>query len=189
MSAGRHPRSGLRLRMADQRRAGPPGLLTAWALLAILGTGGCSTQTRAAPRPSLAPSQPVQPSKATALPAIGRIDGLDYPGLHIGQPRSAWGSVQAGVNIIVFSGTGEAYDEKGDYYGAAEICSVTAVDQPVRRRDLEHCYFDKRDRHSYRTTGQDGFLTRLERDDGRRFTFDLRDGKLMPRRATSRPRA
>ena len=81
--------------------------------------------------------------------------------------------------MIVFSGTGEAYDDRGNYYGMAEICSRTAVGEAVPRRDLEHCYFDKPDRHTYSPTGQQGFLTLLMRDDGQRFDFDMRDGNLV----------
>ena len=111
-------------------------------------------------------------------PALGRVDGLDYPGLHIGNPLTAWGSVQGGVNMIVFSGTGEAYDPNGNYYGMAEICSRTAVWEPKERRDLQHCYYDKRDRHTYTPIGQQGYLTLLRRDDGDRFTFNMRTGAL-----------
>lgn len=113
---------------------------------------------------------------------MGRADGIDYPGLHIGQQGTAWASVQGGVNIIVISGTGESYDANGKAYAMAEICSVTAVGEARVRRDLQHCYYDRRDRHVYTTTGQRGFLTLLQRDDGGRFTFDIRTGSLAAAR-------
>lgn len=157
-------------------------------LLALVSAAGCTSGVaKSLPEVSASPSAstsvdssvPVLPAPTLiARPAIGSIDGLDYPGLHIGNPRTAWGSVQGGVNMIVFSGTGEAYDATGRYYAMAEICSRTAVWEAKTRRDLEHCFYDKRDRHVYRTTGQDGFLTLLRRNDGARFTFDMRTGAL-----------
>lgn len=160
-------------------------LITGCLLLSALGLAACSTRPQAAPNPKPAVTAPVRPPvvrtvtpPAATGPRMGRIDGLDYPGLNIAQPLTGWESLQGGVKMIVFSGAGEAYDARGNYYGMAEICSRTAVDEPVRRRDLEHCYFDRRDRHTYSPIGQQGLLTLFTRDDGQRFSFDMRDGQL-----------
>jgi hypothetical protein len=157
-------------------------------LLGLVSAAGCTPDdTESLPEVSARPSESTSVDPSVSVlpaptldprPAVGSIDGLDYPGLHIGNPRTAWGSVQGGVNMIVFSGTEGAYDATGQYYAIAEVCSRTAVWETKSRRDLEHCFYDKRDRHVYRTTGQDGFLTLLRRNDGARFTFDMRAGTL-----------
>lgn len=158
-------------------------------VVALFSVSGCESSARQVGAGATASSEPLGPPPALVVPTqlpprtqpiTGRRDGLDYPRLHIGNPRTAWGSVQQGTNIIVISGTGQAYDAQGRFYSVASICSVTATSEAEHRRDLEHCYVDKSDRHVYRTTGQRGFLTLLQRDDGATFTFDMRTGSVRP---------